>query len=71
MAGIGQSPSYYHTGTKTNDLKSYWVTLPLTLPFLDNTISWDIKPGVVYNREYGINEESAWGFSYSTRVAIY
>jgi hypothetical protein len=71
MAGIGQSPGYYQSGTKTNDFKSYWAALPITLPFLDNTISWDIMPGVLYNREYGINEESAWGFSYSTRIAIY
>jgi hypothetical protein len=28
-------------------------------------------PGVVYDRKFGATEETATGFSYSTRVAIY
>jgi len=71
MAGIGHSPGYYQSGIKTQDFESYWAIFPITLPFLDNAISWDILPGVVYDREYGPNEESATGFSYSTRIAIY
>lgn len=71
MAGIGQSPGYYQAETKIEDLKSYWAAFPLTLPFFGNTISWDIMPGFMFNRQYGTSEESAWGFSYSSRVAIY
>jgi len=71
MAGIGQSPYYYQAGIRVEDFKSYWASFPLTLPFLDNMISWDIMPGVLYNKEYGLNKETAWGFSYSTRVAVY
>jgi len=71
MAGIGQSPSYYQAGIETRDFASYWATFPITLPFLDNMISWDIMPGVLYNKESGATEETAWGASYSTRVAVY
>jgi hypothetical protein len=38
---------------------------------MDNAISWDIMPGVLYNRQYGEDEERAWGLSYSSRLAIY
>jgi hypothetical protein len=71
MGGIGQSPSYYQSGLKTRELESYWAAFPVTVPFLDNAISWDIMPGVTYNREYGETEETATGFSYSSRVVIY
>jgi hypothetical protein len=71
MAGIGQSPSYYQSGIKTQDLESYWASFPITLPFLDNTISWDLMPGVLYNREFGVTEDDATGFSYSSRLAVY
>lgn len=71
MAGIGQSPGYYQAGIKTEDFESYWATFPWTVPLFDNTISWDIMPGVTYNKEYGINKVTATGLSYSTRVAIY
>lgn len=71
MAGIGQSPSYYQANVKVNKFKSYWAAVPITFSFADNMYSWDIMPGVLYNKEYGPNEETAWGFSYSTRLAIY
>lgn len=71
IAGIGQSPSYYQAGIKTEDFKSYWATVPVTIPFFDNTISWDLMPGFSYNKEYGARKETATSFTYSSRVAIY
>jgi len=71
MVGIGQSPSYYQAGTRLENLSSFWATAPMTLPFFDNTISWDLMPGFTLNTEYGASEQTAWGFTYSTRVAIY
>jgi len=71
MAGIGQSPSYYQANIKVDKFKSYWATVPITLSFKDNMYSWDIMPGVMYNHQYGPNDESTSGFSYSTRLAIY
>lgn len=71
MAGIGQSPAYYQAGTKIEDFKNYWAVIPFTFPFRDNGISWDVLPGFVYNNEYGPEKKTAWGFTYSSRVAIY
>ncbi len=71
MAGIGQAPYYYQAGIRVEDFANYWAVVPVTFPFLDNAISWDIMPGVTYNKEYGATEETAWGYSYSTRLAIY
>jgi hypothetical protein len=71
MAGIGQSPSYYQSGIQIREDQNYWAIFPLTIPFRDNTISWDILPGVLYDTDYGENEDTAWGFSYSTRLAVY
>jgi len=71
MAGIGSTPGYLESGAVTRDFKSYWAYAPWTIPFFDNSISWDIMPGVSFNQEYGAQDEEAWGFLYSTRVAVY
>jgi len=71
MAGVGQAPGYYQSGIKTEDFKSYWASFPITVPFLGNRISWDIMPGFSYNREYGVKKDTATGFTYSSRVAVY
>jgi len=71
MAGVGQSPGYDQSGIKTEDFKSYWACVPITFPFFNNTISWDVMPGFSFNREYGINKDTATGFTYSSRVAVY
>lgn len=71
MAGIGSTPGYLQSGAVTRDFKSYWAYAPITVPFFDNMVSWDIMPGISFNQEYGSAEEETWGFPYSTRVAVY
>ncbi len=71
MAGIGPTPGYLQSGEVTRDFKNYWAYLPWTIPLFDNTLSWDIMPGATYNEEYGAEKDSAWGFLYSSRLAIY
>jgi hypothetical protein len=71
MAGVGSTPGFLQSGDVTRDLKSYWADFPLTIPFFDNRISWDIMPGVSYEEEHGSEKKAAWGFLCSTRVAIY
>jgi len=69
--GIGKSPGFYTKDGYSAFHKNYWTALPLTIPFFNNTISWDIQPGALVDFDYGNNKETAWGFTYSTRVAIY
>lgn len=72
MAGIGSTPGYLQAGGGvTSDFKSYWAYIPWTVPLFDNTLSWDIMPGATYNLEYGPEKDAAWGFLYSSRIAIY
>lgn len=71
MAGIGKGPGFIESGVKIQDFRNYWVSVPVTIPFFDDKLSWDLMPGVTWNTEYGLEEESAVGFTYSTRLAIY
>lgn len=73
MAGTGVVPGYFEQGTVLPDSKSYWMAVPVTFPLLDNTLSWDIMPGVTFNK---LNVESVStryesGFTYSSRLAVY
>jgi hypothetical protein len=71
-AGIGMKPSYtlgseaYKVGAQT-----YWVNAPITLPFFDNRLSWDIMPGASVTLNYPKDGQEAWAFTYSTRLAWY
>jgi len=71
MAGVGQGPGFIESGVKTLDFRNYWVSVPVTFPFFDNKLSWDLMPGGTWNREYGAEEKSAAGFTYSSRMAVY
>ena len=69
--GFGRSPGSYTQDGYLPLHKNYWTALPVTIPLFNNTISWDIMPGALVDLDYGNNKETAWGFTYSTRVAIY
>ncbi|RXP63568.1 hypothetical protein EC396_01830 [Lutibacter sp. HS1-25] len=70
--GIGKSPGYFTIDKYSDMQKNYWTAVPVSIPFL-NTVFWDIMPGAMVNFDY--NDENvrttAWGFTYSTRLAIY
>ncbi len=69
-AGIGMNPSYvlegvaYQTGSQT-----FWMNAPITLPFFDNRLSWDLMPGASATLNYPRDGQVAWAFTYSTRLA--
>jgi len=69
--GMGQSPGFYSEGQYSAMHKNFWTALPVTIPLFNNTISWDVMPGALVDLDYGNNKETAWGFSWSTRMAIY
>lgn len=69
--GIGKSPGYFTEADYSAMRKNYWTALPVTIPFFNNTLSWDIMPGALVDFDYGNNNETAWGFTYSMRLAIY
>jgi hypothetical protein len=70
-AGTGLDPGYLaETGVK-DAFRTYWMNVPVTLPFFNNAVSWDLMPGVSYSRETSDDDSSKWSFTYSTRVAWY
>ncbi|HSF45650.1 MAG TPA: hypothetical protein VLA58_06545 [Chitinophagaceae bacterium] len=70
--GTGMFPGTLKGEEKRNDaFNTYWVNFPCTVPFFNNTLSWDIMPGASFTRRYTSVEENAWAFTYSTRLAWY
>lgn len=69
--GIGRSPGFYIQEGYSALHKNYWTALPVTFPLFNNTLFWDIMPGALVDLDYGDNKKTAWGFTWSTRVAVY
>jgi len=71
-AGTGMKPGTINGEDKNkNAFQSYWINFPCTVPFFKNKLSWDLMPGASVTRNYGQQETTAWGFTYSTRLAYY
>jgi hypothetical protein len=69
--GTGLDPGYISDTGLEDAFRTFWMNAPVTLPFLDNRVSWDLMPGVSYSRETLDDSEPKWSFTYSTRVAWY
>ena len=71
-AGRGLDPGYLDGEEKVKDAsKTYWMNAPATIPFFNNKLSWDVMPGVSVTEKYEGESESAWAFTYTTRLAYY
>jgi hypothetical protein len=69
-AGTGTFPGTIDPEVREKDaFKTFWMNAPVTFPFFDNKLSWDIMPGVSMTKNYGPDETTGWAFTYSTRVA--
>jgi len=69
--GYGVSPFYYDKTALLARHTNLWTAVAGTIPFFNNMIFWDIMPGGMVDFDYGNNKKTAWGFTYSTRIAIY
>jgi len=71
-AGKGLDPGYLDGNIKVKDAsETYWMNAPATIPFFNNKLSLDLMPGVSMTKNYEEEENSAWAFTYSTRLAYY
>jgi hypothetical protein len=69
-AGTGMFPGTIDKELRAKDaFKTFWMNAPVTIPLFNNEVSWDIMPGASLTRNYGEEKTSAWGFTYSTRLA--
>ena len=69
--GFGKSPGYWEQTEFLETHRNIWTAVPITIPLFNNTISWDLMPGALYDWSSGNTDGPAWGFTYSTRVAVY
>ena len=69
--GFGKSPGYWQQTEFVQTHRNIWTAVPITIPLFNNTISWDLMPGALYDWSNGVEDKPAWGFTYSTRVAVY
>jgi hypothetical protein len=70
--GTGLDPGYLVDNVGLKDaFQTYWMNSPWTAPLFDDKVSWDIMPGASVTRNYGVEGNEAWAFTYSTRVAWY
>jgi len=71
-AGTGLDPGYIDGDQKVREAsETVWMNAPVTVPFFNNKVSWDAMPGVSMTRNYGDKKETAWAFTYATRLAWY
>lgn len=71
-AGTGMFPGYMDGEDRVKDaFKTYWMNVPITIPFNGNKFSWDIMPGASTTVNYGEDKTTAWSFTYATRLAWY
>ena len=69
--GFGKSPGYWEQTEFLKTHQNIWTAVPITFPLFNNTISWDIMPGAIFDWSNSESGDPAWGFTYSTRVAVY
>jgi hypothetical protein len=73
-AGTGMFPGSVNQNIEQSDaFKTYWVNAPVTFPFFNNALSWDLMPGgcITTNYKEGNISTTEWSFTYSTRLAWY
>ncbi len=71
MGGTGVYPGYLSSGEVTDTFQSWWANGVYTIPFRDGTVNWDLLPGFLVNFDKDQTGQNAWGFTYSSRVAVY
>jgi hypothetical protein len=69
--GTGMDPGYLSAYGLQDAFQTFWMNAPVTVPFLDNKVSWDIMPGASVTWNFGEDERTAPSFTYSTRLAWY
>ncbi len=70
--GTGGFPGYYRKSERIESFRNYYAYFPITFPLFNQTLSLDLNPGILTDKQGGIdNDEWEWGFTYSTRLAVY
>jgi hypothetical protein len=71
FVGTGVNPDYLDQGVVTQAFDSYFSTLTATYGWNNDRVLLDVMPGFTVNLDQGDTGEDAWGFTYTSRLAIY
>ena len=71
MGGTGVYPGYLSEGEVTDTFQSWWANVVYTIPFRNGTVTWDLLPGFLVNLDKDQTGQTAWGMTYSSRLAVY
>ncbi|TNJ44301.1 hypothetical protein KFZ70_03170 [Tamlana fucoidanivorans] len=71
LGGVGLFPHHLDYGEITSSFQSWWVMGTATFAFAKNNVLLDILPGATVNLDHKQTNTTAWGFTYSSRLAIY
>jgi len=55
----------------TDTFRSWWANAVYTIPFRNGAVTWDLLPGFLVNLNQDQTGETAWGMTYTSRVAVY
>ena len=69
--GTGVNPSFLQQGEVTDTFRSWWANAVYTVPFADGAVAWDLLPGFLVNLDKDQSGQTAWGMTWSSRVAVY
>jgi hypothetical protein len=69
--GTGVFPGHREQGEKMQAFDSWYAAGIATYAFADDKVLLDLSPGVVANLDQGPSSETAWGFTYTARLAVY
>ena len=71
MVGTGLFPEHLEQGEVTTAFQSWWANGVATYGFADDRVLLDLMPGVMVNLDQGESGDTAWGFTYASRLAVY
>lgn len=69
--GTGLYPEHLDQGEATQAFDSYFSNLTATYGWNNDRVLLDVMPGFTVNLDQGDTDETAWGFTYTSRLAIY
>ena len=71
MFGTGIFPGHLDAGRVSRAFESWWFNGIATYGFAGDRLMLDILPGVIVNEDQDDDGDNAWGFTWSSRLALY
>ena len=70
IGGFGLFPQHLDRGEVIDAFQSWWAMAVATYAFANNNVLLDLLPGATVNFDHNQSSNTAWGFTYSSSVAV-